>query len=208
MKRDPDKTRQDILLAAFDEIHRHGFQAASVDRILARTGVTKGALYHHFPNKKALGYAVVDELVRGWFEEEWVRPFRRSGDPLDQIAEGLGCVLGKASDVVVELGCPLNNLTQEMSPVDEGFRRRLQGILDDWRESLSEGLARGQREGSVRSDIDPGQVAGFLVAAIEGIHGAAKNAQSADSLRDNFAVLRSYLETLRSPKQPEQSKVA
>jgi len=52
-------TRRKILESAFHEIHRNGFQAASLNPILERTGVTKGALYHHFPNKQTLGYAVL-----------------------------------------------------------------------------------------------------------------------------------------------------
>jgi len=56
--RDPQATRQALLLAAFEEIHEQGFRAASLDRILERAGCTKGALYHHFENKTALGYAV------------------------------------------------------------------------------------------------------------------------------------------------------
>jgi len=63
--RAPEVTRQKLLSAAFEEIYRSGFQAASLDRILAKAGVTKGALYHHFIDKAALGYAVVDEVVKG-----------------------------------------------------------------------------------------------------------------------------------------------
>jgi len=56
-------TRQIILQAAFDEIHARGFQGASLSKILSSTQVTKGALYHYFPNKLALGYAVVEEHI-------------------------------------------------------------------------------------------------------------------------------------------------
>ena len=42
----PDTTRQKLLQAAFTEIYRHGFQAASLTQILSDTALTKGALYH------------------------------------------------------------------------------------------------------------------------------------------------------------------
>jgi TetR/AcrR family transcriptional repressor of nem operon len=61
--RDPERTRKRLLQAAFHEIHRSGFRSADVDAILAKAGVTKGALYYHFDNKEALGYAVVDEVI-------------------------------------------------------------------------------------------------------------------------------------------------
>jgi AcrR family transcriptional regulator len=64
--RAPEETRDAILTSAFDEMYEHGFQAASLSRILDRAGVTKGALYHHFGSKMDLGYAVVDEVIGGW----------------------------------------------------------------------------------------------------------------------------------------------
>jgi AcrR family transcriptional regulator len=47
------------------------FRSADVNAILAAAGVTKGALYHHFENKEALGYAVVDEVIASRTREKW-----------------------------------------------------------------------------------------------------------------------------------------
>ena len=49
--RDPEGTRAILVESAFREIHAHGYAGASLDRILANSGVTKGALYHHFKSK-------------------------------------------------------------------------------------------------------------------------------------------------------------
>ena len=54
--KNPDLTRAKLLEAGFQEVYEHGFRSASIDSILARAGVTKGALYHHFSSKQALGY--------------------------------------------------------------------------------------------------------------------------------------------------------
>ena len=78
----PDRTRQRLLEAAFAEIHRNGFQAASIAQILADTGLTKGALYHHFPDKKALGLAVVDEMVRPALAAMMFTPLADTRQPL------------------------------------------------------------------------------------------------------------------------------
>jgi TetR/AcrR family transcriptional repressor of nem operon len=61
--RDPVRTRQRLLQAAFQEVYHTGFQGSDLETILDGAGVTKGALYHHFENKEALGYAVVDEVA-------------------------------------------------------------------------------------------------------------------------------------------------
>src|SRR5688572_25732929 len=80
--REPAVTRDKLLKAAFEEIYRRGFQAASLDAILAKAGVTKGALYHHFPDKASLGYAVVDEVVKGLLLERWGVLEPPTGDPV------------------------------------------------------------------------------------------------------------------------------
>ena len=196
--REPDVTREKLLNAAFEEIYRRGFQAASLETILAKAGVTKGALYHHFPDKASLGYAVVDEVVKGLLLERWgvTRPV--TGDPVTALQE---IIRGRAAGVTsreVELGCPLNNLAQEMSPLDHRFRKGVSATFDLWTDSVAKELERGQAGGTVRSDVEPRKIAAFVVASIEGSFGLAKGAQSTDMLRSNLEVLSTFLESLRA----------
>ena len=79
--RDPERTRKLLLQAAFREIHKSGFESAGLDTILAATGVTKGALYYHFASKKALGYAIVEEVIAASLRDKWLRPFHRGRRP-------------------------------------------------------------------------------------------------------------------------------
>jgi TetR/AcrR family transcriptional regulator, transcriptional repressor for nem operon len=204
--RDPDVTRDRLLRAAFEEIYRRGFQAASLDTIVAKAGVTKGALYHHFPDKASLGYAVVDEVVKGLLLERWGVGEPATGDPVTALQRILR---GRAASLTareVELGCPLNNLAQEMSPLDQRFRRGVNATFDIWRDAVAKDLERGQAEGTVRSDVDARKVAGFVVASIEGSFGLAKGAQSARMLRSNLEVLGSFLESLRPMQKKRPSK--
>lgn len=197
-RRQPDVTRERLLHAAFDEIYRRGFQGASLDTILAQAGVTKGALYHHFPDKAALGYAVIDDVVKDLLLERWLGVLEeQGGDPLTALSGMLQERLDQLSPHEVELGCPLNNLAQEMSPLDEGFRRRVSATFETWVDGFARELARGQSEGTVRPEVDARKVGTFLVAAIEGSFGLAKSAQSASMLRSNLDVLSSFLECLR-----------
>jgi AcrR family transcriptional regulator len=200
--RDPDVTRDKLLQAAFEEIYRRGFQAASLDTILAKAGVTKGALYHHFPDKASLGYAVVDEVVKGFLLERWGVLEPPSRDPVTTLQRILRRRAANLTAHEVELGCPLNNLAQEMSPLDQRFRRGVSAAFDIWTAAVAKDLARGQAEGTVRKDVDPRKIAAFVVASIEGSFGLAKSAQSAAMLRSNLEVLRRFLESLRpAPKR-------
>lgn len=191
-------TRDKLLQAAFEDMHRHGFQGLRVDKLLQRTGLTKGAFYHHFKSKKALGYAVVDEVIARLIDDLWLKPLLETNDPIETI----GTALSRKSEAFgadfLILGCPLNNLSQEMSPVDEGFRQRLQMIFGNWVEVITGALQLGQKDGSIRSDIDAAEVALFVVAALEGAFSLAKSAQSAKALEIGERQLRLYLEGLRS----------
>jgi AcrR family transcriptional regulator len=199
--REPDVTRDKLLKAAFEEIYRRGFQAASLDTILAKAGVTKGALYHHFPDKASLGYAVVDEVVKGLLLERWGVSEPPSGDPVTALQRILRGRAASLTTREVELGCPLNNLAQEMSPLDQRFRRGVNATFGLWTDAVAKDLERGQEEGTVRKDVDAGKIAGFIVASIEGSFGLAKGAQSAAMLRSNLEVLSSFLESLRPTRE-------
>jgi AcrR family transcriptional regulator len=120
--RDPERTRGRLLKAAFKEMHRSGFRSADLDAILAKAGVTKGALYCHFDNKEALGYAVVDEVIASKVHQKWVQPLQNAENPIDVLIRIIQSESMKREDV--QRGCYLLNLSQEMSGLDEGFRRR------------------------------------------------------------------------------------
>ncbi len=195
----PDLTRQKLLDAAFAEIHRNGFQAASLAQILADTGLTKGALYHHFPDKKALGLAVVEEVIRPRLAAMMFAPLADTRQPLAAMQALLADKAAEDDPMVVTLGCPLNNLMQEMSPVDEGFRLHLNGVFQEWVGVVAAALKRGKTAGEVRRDVDADATAFFIVSALEGCVGMSKNTQSVTAYRSCLTQLGRFLDTLRKP---------
>ena len=194
----PDATRRKILEAAFLEFYRNGFQGGSINRIVDQGGTTKGALFHHFKDKNDLGYAVVEEIVFAEIKQRWLDPLADSIDPIATVKRAMRQFAEEenAKGLLLQ-GCPLNNLAQEMSPLDEGFRRRLEKIYSNWREGLESALARGIKAGTVRKGISPRKVAALVVAALEGIIGTAKNSQSMELLERAGEGLFDYLDTLR-----------
>lgn len=195
-RRQPDLTRHRILEASFAEIHRHGFQAASVVHILADTGLTKGALYHHFPSKKDLGLAVINEVVRAQLDEAIFGPLRTSRQPAQALLDLIESKARACDPTIVHLGCPLNNLTQEMSCLDADFSAALCGLMREWRDAVKDVLLRAQGAGQVRADVDCQAAALFIVSAWEGCAGAAKNAQSTEVFSACMMQLRAYVESL------------
>jgi len=197
MKRNPVQTRQKILEAALHEIHRNGFQATSLSNILAKTGLTKGALYHHFPNKLALGYVLVEELLKEMVSENWLRPLETCEDPIQCLQEIFKTLSKQMKPEDILHGCPINNLALEMSPMDQGFRQRINEIYDLWRKGIADAFLRGQVNGKVSKKISPLNAATFIVASLAGTRSIAKNFQSQEVLLSCGESLINYLETLR-----------
>jgi TetR/AcrR family transcriptional repressor of nem operon len=195
--RDPEQTRETILRAAAKEIHRRGFQAASLSDILAATELTKGALYHHFPNKTALGYAVVDELLAGQVRALFIAPLGQGGDPIARLGGVVRAAMAQAGLDDLLLGCPVNNLALEMSPSDEGFRTRIIQIYAEWRAGIVSVLEDGKASGHVDPEVDSDSAATFILGALAGCRSLAKNAQAMTPLEDCACHLDRYLETLR-----------
>ncbi|HWH59795.1 MAG TPA: TetR family transcriptional regulator C-terminal domain-containing protein [Terriglobales bacterium] len=194
-RRDAERTRERLLQAAFREVYRSGFQSASIDTILAATNVTKGALYYHFDNKETLGYAVVEEIIAPDLRAKWLRPLQKGKDPINALIDIVQSE--SVEPAAVRGGCPLNNLAQEMSPLDEGFRKRLAMVFDAWREGIAAALREGQTQGRVRHDVKPAEAAGFLIATLEGYVSLAKNAQDAKVMKAGIKNIVGWLQSLR-----------
>lgn len=197
-RRDLDGTRQRILHAAQEEMYVHGFQGSSIDGVVARTGLTKGALFHIFPTKLALGHAVVEEVIAGMIRAQWVVPLEDTGDCLETIAQSFEVGAEELARMPVHHGCPLNNLAQEMSAVEPGFKVRTQRVFDEWISTFRTALESGQRTGVVRREVDAGDAAVLLVTLIEGILSLAKNSQDPEALRAGARNIRAVLATLRA----------
>ncbi len=196
--RTPRRTRDRLLQAAFREVFKYGFQGAGVDRILAATNVTKGALYYHFESKEALGYAVIEEIVAQLTRERWLLPLQRNRkrNAIDALIRIVRAIPGRPRDV--KSGCPLVHLAQEMSQLDEQFRKRLQTVFRGWQEGVASTLRRGQVEGTVRRDLVPEEAASFLVAMIEGYEVLAKNAQDVKVWNMGMRNIVGWLNSLRA----------
>ena len=195
--RNPARTRQALIEAGFDEIYARGFQAASVDAIIRKAGVTKGAFFHHFAGKKAFGYALVDEHLSVMLDELWLEPLRQDANPLRGFARAFAGAIEQLETSPAIFGCPLNNLAQEMAPIDEGFRERIDRLFARWIDTLEAALDGGRRAGYVDRRVPTRETAFFLVAQVEGVVSLAKGSADPALLRLGLRNVKRYLRSLR-----------
>ena len=194
--RNPVETRKQILNVAFMEVYKNGFQAVSVNDIINKTTVTKGAFFHHFPTKNDLGYAIVDEVLTGLTVQKWIEPLAAYKNPVQGILKNLKEKIDESTDDQLGLGCPLNNLVQEMSTVDPTFRDKLNGVLELWIQGVEKHLKRAQASGHLKADVDTRRLAEFVVATHEGGFGISKSFRDKRVFLAIYNSLKDYLATL------------
>ncbi len=196
MTRNPQETRNKLIKTAYEQMHKNGFQGMRVDQVLAHTGLKKGGFYHHFKSKTELGYAVVEEEIKDILEKIWLTPISKMENPVTDIPRMLETLDKRATKLMREHGCPLNNLAQEMSMLDEGFRVRITANFKLWNEALTIKLDEAKQKGYIRDNIDSEVVSRFIIAVIEGCNSIYKVEKNAQQSTACVSQLKQYLQGL------------
>lgn len=168
------ETRHSILYKAFELIYRNGFQATSIDTIIATTQVTKGAFFYHFRNKEEMGLALIDEVIKPTMEESFIRPLLNSNQPADDIYLMMRHLLQTAPFFQAEYGCPAVNLVNEMAASNAPLHRALYAVMSQCLQAVSSSIQRGQVLGQIRADVDGAQVANFIMIGYSGTRNMGK----------------------------------
>jgi TetR/AcrR family transcriptional repressor of nem operon len=195
------ETRTQILDATFFLVFSRGFQGVSIDDIVRRTQFTKGSLYHQFPTKMDLGYALVDEVIRPLILERWITPLDAFKNPLDGILSQMDKLIGGCPPELLKLGCPLNNLVQEMAPLDRVFGDKLHAALDLWVGQMARQLDRAKAEGYLKASVDSRETAHFVVMAHEGFYGMIKGLGGEGAFEALRASLKIYVDAISTGKR-------
>jgi AcrR family transcriptional regulator len=191
--RNPEKTRSEILEAAFDTVYSNGFRASSINEIVSRAGVTQGAFFHYFPTKNDLGYALADEVLKDMMLDRWTRPLAAYKNPVQGMISRYRKLMEATTDEEMGLGCPLNNLSQEMSSVDPVFRDKLRSVLEVWISETERCLRRAKADGYLKPGVDPRQAAEFIVMVEEGSAALVKNLRNTKVYWSLYEMFRRFM---------------
>lgn len=152
-----ERTRNAILDAAAAVFDERGFNGASLSDILARAGVTKGALYFHFTSK--------EELARAIVEEQFMVPL-----PLvDFTNPGLQTLIDMSHSLAHNLRSNVRVRASFRLVVEANFADPSPDPYLRWIESAHEVLAAAQERGEIRKDWNPKDLANWVSAVFLGV---------------------------------------
>lgn len=159
--------RERLLTAAFEALHKNGFNATGVQDITDAAKVPKGSFYNHFESKDALGVEVVERYAARGAERRQVL-VGGTGAPLARLRayfKGLN-QLGPATGF--GRGCLIGNFSAELAGQSADIRAALGGALDNWTRDIALVIAEAQKAGDVGKEIPAATLASFLLNAWEG----------------------------------------
>ena len=180
---DPEGMRRKVLDVAEAAFQEKGYHATSLGDLMKAAGVTGGALHHHFPTKKAIALAVIEERVAAAVEETWIHPVSAAASAREGVRNVFAAVADELDAQGFVRGCPLNNLAHELSLADPDLRAAMDGIFAAWRAAISEKARADRQRGIDGAPADPEQFAALAVATYSGAMSMAKTAQDAAMLR-------------------------
>jgi TetR/AcrR family transcriptional repressor of nem operon len=177
--------REQIVDAAYEQFHKHGYNAAGVKLITDSAGVPKGSFYNHFESKEALALVVMDRYGES-------RHFDKLADgskaPLARLRDHFEALAEDVEDFGYERGCVYGNFSTEAADHIPAIREGLIAAFDLWTDAVADVIREAQADGSVRPDQDPRALARFLINAWEGAIVGERAAKDGSSFSAFFTV--------------------
>lgn len=153
-KRNADRTKSNLLNAAYGEFSEHGFQGARVEAICKRAGVSKQMLAHHFGSKEALFVEVLERAYLSFrMHDEDIELTR--GGPVEAVEH----LVLSTFDHVQKHQELIRLLSDENMHNGRHIQQstKLRALYTPLIEKIAAMLQRGEREGLFRKGVDPHQ---------------------------------------------------
>lgn len=202
MSRNATETRNNILNAAQDLVMSQGFGGTSVDAILARTGLTKGAFFHHFPSKGDLAHALVDryaQLSQEHLEEKMARAERLSRDPLQQVLIFIALFEEEMDELAGETpGCLFAAYCYQSQLFDERIHAILRNSVAIWGDRIAEKLEPAMALHPPKIPVSVRELSDAFLVVLEGAYVVSRTMSETDgrSVAQQLRHYRNYLELL------------
>lgn len=146
----------------------NGYAATSPADLAEATGIAKGSLYNAFSSKRELFDRCLDRYqadISGLAHDLLEQP----GTARDAIRDALRLVVDSDLTASTRRGCLIGNSATELAGHDPALTTKLRGMQQESTGWFAERIRQGQREGDVRTDLDPQAFAEHLATTLAGL---------------------------------------
>ncbi len=186
------ETQKLIIETSFDMFYSNGYNNTSIPDIMKKTNLTKGAFYHHFKNKLEIGKKVIEDILSIRIYNGFIKPLKenRTKSTSDLLVYVFTERIKNFTEKEKALGCPANNMINEIGCSIHDFREPLRKLMDGWKEALIDVIEIGKKNKEIKESIDRNAAATYLICSFEGARGIRK-------IYDDDALFNNYLEAVK-----------
>jgi TetR/AcrR family transcriptional regulator, transcriptional repressor for nem operon len=197
----PVSTRDKLLEAGVKLVREQGYGGTSVDQLCQAAGVTKGAFFHHFASKEALGVALADYWSSSTGAFFAAAPFHHAADPVDRVLGYIDLRIALLAGPPASFSCVAGTMVQEVFLTSDAIRAachdsitgNARALEDDLAAALAQSGAKGVTAQGLARHVQAVIQGAFVLAKAEGGEAAAELA------REELQHLRRYFELLLTP---------
>lgn len=194
----PVSAREKLLEAGVKLVRQQGYAATSVEQLCTEAGVTKGAFFHHFASKEALGVALAEYWSSSTGAFFASAPYHHHDDPAVRVFGYIDLRVELIAGPVESFSCVAGTMVQESFLTSDAIRSACNSSIsgnaaaleDDLAAALARSGATGVTAASLSRHIQAVIQGAFVLAKAEG------GSMAADTAREHLMHLRRYLEFL------------
>ncbi|MBC2840139.1 TetR/AcrR family transcriptional regulator [Robiginitalea sp. SC105] len=204
MPRDGKPTRDKILAESKALVFEYGFSGTSIDQILERTGITKGAFFYHFKTKNALAKALIDV-----FAEEDIHHMNLAlektaalrEDPKVRLLQFIQEFIDMMSGQGEPYSCLYASYLYEPQQFDKETLDTIRDTILTWRTTMNKLITEVLEKYDTTSQVDLKSLSDHTFVIFEGAFIVSKALAGRDQTADHLTHLKNYFDILFTPKQ-------
>jgi TetR/AcrR family transcriptional repressor of nem operon len=193
-------TKEKILDVAQELILDRGYSGVSVDNVIDKVGVTKGAFFHHYKNKNDMAVALIKRYATenmDFFNECMARAEKLTNDPLQQVLILVGLYIEVFSDMPEPYpGCVMASYIYELQVFEDEVIDTINDLFLAWRQALVERFEAIKKEYPPQQDIDLSSLADLFLVCIEGAFILSKSLNDPDIVVQQLQHYKNYVELI------------
>jgi TetR/AcrR family transcriptional regulator, transcriptional repressor for nem operon len=187
-------TRDKLVQAARELFWEQGYTATGIAQILKKAGVNSGSLYHFFPTKEHLLLAVLEWYTNNLYSMVIDPVSTQVTDPIERV---FGVLDGYRQQLILadfSRGCPIGNLSLELSDLYPKVREFLALNFRNWRDAIRKFLDDAAYRLPAETDTDA--LATFVLTTMEGSVMLCRATRHAEPYYAAVGQLRDYFDRL------------
>ncbi|MET7028800.1 TetR/AcrR family transcriptional regulator [Sediminicola luteus] len=162
-------TMQRMQSTGLELFYQQGYYNTSIDDILKKLSLSKGAFYYHFQSKEDFFISIVQNLLFQKVYSMLVEPIEGQEDPLNVISKSIEDALETAEHNNMDFGFVLSNFITEFNGKNPEIMKYLTDIMKVWEVNLITTLQKGKTDGYVDRHVDSEAVATYVISSYIGV---------------------------------------